>query len=195
MERAAPYAPRGGPILGPAVQEPIHPAQHLGRGAPGEGDQEYALRPDPALDEMGHAVRESGGLARPGARDDEQRLVAVRRGLSLPIVECVELHGGPRYSGARLCSSVQWHEPPMDRDFTDAVKQAGASSRPEAHSAIDRLDHPGRARRWTAVVAVSSTTGREKPDESAMDCGLDGRGVGSSRRGYRSRGRGGRRSG
>ena len=96
VERAAPHAARGGPLLGPAVQEPVHPAQHLGRGAPGEGDQEDALRPDPAVDEMGHAVRERGGLTGPSARDDEQRLVAVRRGLALPIVERIELHGGSR---------------------------------------------------------------------------------------------------
>lgn len=62
VERAAPHAPRGGPLLGAAAQEPVHPAQHLGRGAPGERDQEDALRPDPAIDEMGHALRESGGL-------------------------------------------------------------------------------------------------------------------------------------
>ena len=72
MERAAPDASGGGPLVGPGAQEGIDPSQHLGGGTPREREQADPLRPDPALDEVSDAVRERRRLSRSSAGDDEQ---------------------------------------------------------------------------------------------------------------------------
>src|SRR2546427_4028949 len=71
---------------------------HLGGGAAGKSEQEDAPRIGSAADQMGHAVGKRVGLARAGARDDQQRAAIAPRciapvldGATLPGVEGVEI--------------------------------------------------------------------------------------------------------
>jgi hypothetical protein len=66
------------------------PGDHLPRGAPREGEQEDAFRPDAAPHEAGDPAGEGAGLAAPGAGDDQQVASVVQHGRSLVGVQVVE---------------------------------------------------------------------------------------------------------
>ncbi len=59
------------------AQDALDPAQHLGGGPAGEGEQQDAAGVGAAGDAVGDPVGEGGGLARAGSGDDEQRVVSV----------------------------------------------------------------------------------------------------------------------
>ena len=90
VERPAPH-PRGRrPVRGGASEQPVHPAEQLGRRPPGEGEKENALRRDAPGDELRHTVGEGGGLSGPGTRDHQERTLPVEDRLALRLVEPVE---------------------------------------------------------------------------------------------------------
>ena len=77
--------PVRGRVEGPAVHgaarapdQPFGAAEHLLRGATREREEQDALRTDAALEQVRDAIHERAGLARPRARDDQQRAVRVR---------------------------------------------------------------------------------------------------------------------
>ena len=77
-----------GPGLGlEAAQDALDPAQHLGRGAPGEGEKQDAAGVGAGRYPVGDPMGEGGGLARSGPRDDEQRVFSVLDGQPLLLVQ------------------------------------------------------------------------------------------------------------
>ncbi len=62
---------------------------HLGRCLVGERDREDARRTNTPVDQVRDAMREHPGLARPGARDHEQRAVGVHHGIELVGVQAL----------------------------------------------------------------------------------------------------------
>ena len=72
VEGAAPDAVCAPPGVAARREHRLDPAEHLGGGAAREGEQQDAPRVGAALDEVGDAVDERGGLAGAGAGDDEQ---------------------------------------------------------------------------------------------------------------------------
>ena len=81
VERAALY------LVTCGAHQPLDASQHLLRGTPCERQEEDPLGLDPALDQMRDAMHEGPRLARPCARDDQQRAVTVRRRRELRRVE------------------------------------------------------------------------------------------------------------
>ena len=73
VECPAVHVPAGAP------DEPLGARQHLVSGASGERQEENPLRPHTAIHEVGHAIHKRARLAAPGARDDQQRAVPMRR--------------------------------------------------------------------------------------------------------------------
>ena len=68
-----------------------HALAHLGGGLVGEGDRQHLARLHPARGEqVGDALGQHAGLARPGAGDDEQRAALVQHGLALLGVQARE---------------------------------------------------------------------------------------------------------
>ena len=95
---------------GGAADQQLDALAHLLGGLVGEGDREDLVRAGLArAQQVGDPVREHAGLARAGAREDQQRAVAVDDRLALRLVEALEeLVGGgarrhplPRYSPLR----------------------------------------------------------------------------------------------
>ena len=90
--------PRAGAVEGHHPHRPRRVAEqqldalaHLLRGLVGERDREDLAGPrDAGLDEPRDAVREHPRLARPGAREHEQRPLAVRDGGALGLVQARE---------------------------------------------------------------------------------------------------------
>ena len=64
---------------------------HLVGGLVGERDGQDRRRRHALVDEVGDAVGEHPGLARPGAGDDQQRAAAVHDGVELIGIEQVEI--------------------------------------------------------------------------------------------------------
>ena len=81
-------------LLGHRADERRHPVLHLVGGLVGEGDGEDLERADALVaDQVGDAVGEHPGLARPGAGHDEQRALGVGDGLGLDGVQPGERTG------------------------------------------------------------------------------------------------------
>ena len=80
VEGSAPDASRAaaGPRASRSAEHVFHPAEHLGRRAAGEGQQQDAPRVDAPGDQPGDAMDERGGLAGAGAGHDQQRPVVMR---------------------------------------------------------------------------------------------------------------------
>ncbi len=90
-----------------AAQQRMNAIAHLMGGLVGEGDRQDAARSDAARpDQVGDAVRQHAGLARPGAGQHEQRAARMRNGLALRWVQGREqIHGPPSTisAAAGLC--------------------------------------------------------------------------------------------
>ena len=129
MEGASPHSAAGGTggaraALGfELAQYPVHASQHLGRGAPGEGQQQDVSGIGAGRDLVGDPMGQSGRL--PGARtgDDEQGFVPVRGRRALLFVQLLE-HGPDRGDRSRFGITSQCILP--DSSF------ASAGSRPTA---------------------------------------------------------------
>jgi len=65
------------------AKEVLDPAEHFGRGAPGESQQQDAARIDAMRNQPGDAMYERGSLPRAGAGYDQQRRIAMRGGFPL----------------------------------------------------------------------------------------------------------------
>ena len=73
------------------AEQQLDALAHLLRGLVRERDREDLARPRRArVDEPGDAVGEHAGLARAGAREDQQRAVGVLDGLALGLVQALE---------------------------------------------------------------------------------------------------------
>ena len=70
-----------------AAHDRLDAGEHAGGGAAGEGEQEDARGGSALRDQMAHAMGQGGGLAGAGARDYEERPVAVPRGSLLLAIE------------------------------------------------------------------------------------------------------------
>jgi len=123
---------------------------HLAGGLVGEGDGHHLVGPHAVnLDEVGHAVREHAGLARPGAGEDEQRALEVGDGGALLFVEAGEervvrrsrTHSfagraapAPGLAAGRLLAggAHQPTPPPTRRLMTRAMTPAAARRSPDS---------------------------------------------------------------
>ncbi len=103
-----PTRDRAGAVSQHVGRYALDPPHHLAGGAARERQQENAPRIDPMHDEMRHAVRQRVGLARPRARDDQQRArldevrPAVFHGGALLRVELGEIRGAHPACPARI---------------------------------------------------------------------------------------------
>ena len=76
---------------GRAADQQLDPLAHLLGGLVGEGDREDLVGPRLAgPQQVGDPVREHAGLARAGAREDQQRPLAVRHRVALGLVQALE---------------------------------------------------------------------------------------------------------
>jgi hypothetical protein len=64
-----------------------HTAHYLARGATGEGEEQYSLRCDAALEKNADSGRQRRRLAGSGSRDDAERSVSKIGGLTLTFIE------------------------------------------------------------------------------------------------------------
>ena len=92
QQRVAEGMKRGDLDVGIAIGHQLVDARlHLGGGLIREREGEDLFGPRLALvDEVGDTPGNDGGLAGPGARDDEERPGVVGNGLTLRVVEAIE---------------------------------------------------------------------------------------------------------
>src|SRR4029079_5459778 len=94
-------------VGGARVERVSDPVTHLRRGLVRERERQDRVRRHAALDETRDSGRDDARFAASGAREDEQRAVAVLHGLALPIVQLRHTvsssppNAGALYSGAR----------------------------------------------------------------------------------------------
>jgi hypothetical protein len=94
--------PRKAHVLPDVRNDSLRAARHLQRRAAGKCQQQNPFGACALEDEVGHAMGQGVGLARSGARDDEERAghgaaAAEPRGLALALIERVE--GGCVFHG------------------------------------------------------------------------------------------------
>ena len=110
VEGRDPHAPAVG------VEQALDAGPHLFRRLVGEGDGEDRRRVgEPLADKVGDAVRDDARLARPGARENEQRPVGLQDGLPLFRVEAeTRSIAGRRFDGRprRARASAPRSRPP-----------------------------------------------------------------------------------
>jgi hypothetical protein len=124
--------------LGARPDERLDALAHLRGGLVGERDREDL----PGLDvargqQVGDAVRQHPGLARPGARHDEQRTALVHHGLALLRVEPLQqgVRVGALVAGPRRLVLAPARRPPVVRVRSRAlVVRRRLRPRPQGHS-------------------------------------------------------------
>ena len=112
-------------------QDQLAPARHFERSAPGEGQQQQALRIAAVQDQMSHPVGERLGLAGAGAGGDQQcrrrfgiAVDAVFDGAALFRVEAVQMP--PAIDRLQLCVPFSFSR---SRDSTDAAREQALGTR------------------------------------------------------------------
>src|SRR5215813_14054704 len=142
--------------VGVAVwDERVDALLHLGGGLVGEGEREDLVGPSPARDdEPGDAPRDDGGLAGPGAGDDQQWPGIVRDGPPLRLVEpledAVSRHARSHYTSLRP---------------KDSLRRAAARTGGHADVEMATLDHQRvtAPRRLAGTARAASTRPSRTP--------------------------------
>ena len=155
--------------VGDRTDEGSHPLLHLPRGLVGEGDRQDPEGRDAALgDQVRDPVGEDAGLARSGARDDEERTVGRGDRLVLDRVQAREQivfegggfgHGGAIVQVFDLAGVRSGLEHECDRTIIDQLDEHVGAEAPAGH-------------RRTQV----AEGGRERLDQRFGDRGRRGRG-------------------
>ena len=160
---------RGDRRLRVAVRDQLVDALgHLGRGLLGEREREDLLRARALRgDQVGDAPREDGRLAGAGARDDEQRALAVDDGLR------AARRSAPRGSGPRRSEGGRQSRSPADSmRHLDRARSSHDTSNSSVRTTVSPLSS-SRTRR-VRLYAPGSAPSSERPNSRVRPPSPDG---------------------